>query len=551
MVRKLKLFCTFVGNKILWLSFINFVQGILWFCVEAGFLLVFQGFLLSIGFLDNQSFTLPSWYPRELTSNLIILTVYGLVRAILTGLNKMIPSLICQVFSAEQRKRLLYVSFFENQNVPTSEIVGAFGELSTKAGFFVQHCSTILGLGASLLLLFVFSLRLAMYEACLALILLFIVMLPFRRMNKRISVYGQKLVLDWNHANKVLVDGLKNIFLLRVYRLLNTEYEKGIDKIQSYENHYGRYVSVSTIVSSFPLFAGLLIIATVTYVSKTYLSTDPVNFVAFLYLFLRIAQTASTLSSSASNALFYKDSFLSLYAMTTKYKRAPESTPASLSEINDGTAIGIDFSTVTFSYSPGRPIFKDLNIKLSPGEFLLVKGPSGAGKSTLIKLLVGIIIPDSGKIKIANLDPLEFISSRAKDVGYVGPEPYLIPGSVRENLEYGNKNSITDEKIWEVLTALGLRETIQNFSQGLGEFLNEETQLSTGQKQRLSFARAILRSPKLMILDEATANIDQKTETLILDYLKQLNGKVTVVAISHRESFDGLASQLISMTIHE
>ncbi|MES2528829.1 MAG: ABC transporter ATP-binding protein [Bdellovibrionota bacterium] len=545
MFKKFGKFKGFVGDRVLMLIAANLVLGVLWFAIEIGFLIVFQGFLLSIGFMDQLSLSLPSWYPKDLSSNLTLLALYGFFRAVLTGLKSMIPALVAQIFAAEQRKRIINMCFYNNHNHPTSEILGAFGELTTKAGYFVQHCSNILGMSAAIILLFLLSVRLAPYEAIFSLVLLIAIMLPFRKFNRRIGMYGGDLVKDWNKANKVLLEGMKNIFLLKVYQLLETEYKKGVQTIESYERQYFRYVSISTVISSFPLFAGLLIIAITTYFSKNYFATNPTHFVGFLYLFLRTAQNSSLLNTSLSNAIFYKKSFLNLYHLSSGTSSSRVFESSQVTRV-DNSPISIEFKNIQFSYLENLPIFSDLNLNVNSGEFLLIRGPSGAGKSTLIKLLVGLLKPTQGKIQIGDLDPVSFLASRASDIGYVGPEPFLIPGSVRENLQYGSNLHYADDIIWQILENVSMDNVVNDFPLKLDEYLNEDTQLSTGQRQRIAFARALLRNPKLLILDEATANIDQQTESLIIQYLSQIKGKVTVIAISHRESFNHIADQQIN-----
>jgi ABC-type multidrug transport system fused ATPase/permease subunit len=538
----------FLGKKVSILIMLDSTLGLLWFTTETGFLVIFQGFLLSIGVLGVENLRLPEWYPHSLGANLILLASYGFIRAVLTGLKKMVPSLSSQTFTANQRKKILEKSFFTNHKKPTSEILSVFGELTSKSGHFLFHCSSALSLTVVLLLLMAFSVRLAPIETILSLFTLCCIMLPLKRFNKRIQVFGGKLVIEWDKANKVLVDGLRNIFLLRIYNLLGEEYTNGKSRIEQYESHYVEYLSLSTIISSIPLFLGLLIIAGVTFFSKAYLKTDPLHFLAFLYLFLRIAQNASLLSTALSNTLFYRDAFLKLYRWTsTDSEFIPNFSNVVENKLINPIELKIE--NLSFSYTHGIHVLQNLSVDINGGDFLLIKGPSGAGKSTIIKLLTGMVKPTTGVISVDGMLPSNFIEKYSHVVGYVGPEPYLMPGSVEDNLLFGNKQTLPPEEIWQVLTSLGLSTVIQEFPNQLNEILHEETQLSTGQKQRLSFARAVLRKPKLLILDEATANIDFKTEQMILDYLKLIKGKTTVVAVSHRESFDGLADKVISIGI--
>ena len=535
----------FLGSKVTTLLILDFVFGVLWFGIESGFLIVFQGFLLALQIADLGTLRLPSWYPQGLEINLLIFALYGLIRAALIGAKRIVPALAAENFAANQRNKILKKSLQYGQKSTTSEVLATFGDLTTKAGYCVQHGSIALTSFTIILLLFILSLRLAWVETILSITLLVSVMYPLRRFNKKIRKEGEGLVKEWGKANKLLGDSLKNIFLLRVYSLVEKELKKGMDKIESYGVHYSRYLYASGFIASVPVFFGLLIIAIVAFISKKYLTTDPFHFLAFLYLFLRTAQIASQMNTAITNVLFFQQPFLHLYRWTSDFKEEPLQENHVLPSKIDNQPITIQLSDVSFGYVPNQNILKNLNLSIGSGEFLLLKGPSGVGKSTIIKLMAGMEMPDSGQVQVGDLSPRDFVSMHSSSIGYVGPDPLLIAGTVRENLLYGNLQNVADEDIWISLEELGLLDVIRSFENGLNEILHEDTQLSTGQKQRLSFARAILRKPVFLILDEATANIDYDTESLIVNYLRRFKNKVTVVAISHRDSFDEVADKKV------
>ena len=208
-------------------------------------------------------------------------------------------------------------------------------------------------------------------------------------------------------------------------------------------------------------------------------------------------------------------------------------------------------SHLTFHYKD-KTILNDLSFKVSRGEVLLIRGESGAGKSTLLSLLLGLNIPSSGTVFINNYPPDQIRKSLSTQIGYVGPEPFLIAGSVRENLLYGHQHpeEVSDALLWDSLEKAQLKSEISQLKNQLEENLLEKTQFSTGQKQRLSIARALVRKPSMLILDEATANLDPETEKKFVDLLKTINKDMTTIVVSHKDSFNHICTNQITLHRH-
>jgi ABC-type multidrug transport system fused ATPase/permease subunit len=148
---------------------------------------------------------------------------------------------------------------------------------------------------------------------------------------------------------------------------------------------------------------------------------------------------------------------------------------------------------------------------------------------------MGLVQPQLGAISIAGLKPEKYFTAPGVALGYVGAEPYLIHGTVRENLLYGNTRNIDDSEIFEMLKKVQLGSWFNSLKSPLEHALSENGEgLSTGQKQRLMFARALLRKPQVLILDEISANLDTATEAELASLMSTLRGQCTTVVVSHR-----------------
>jgi ATP-binding cassette subfamily B protein len=198
----------------------------------------------------------------------------------------------------------------------------------------------------------------------------------------------------------------------------------------------------------------------------------------------------------------------------------------------------LEFRDVSFQYTSERFILQNLNLTLERGKTYALVGPTGGGKTTTASLMARLYDPSSGSIWFAGRDIRTLAGAeRARRIGFILQEPMLFSGSIRDNILYGNADyaSMDDTQLQVVLKAAGLASLLQRFDGGLqAKVASTGDSLSLGQKQLIAFMRAVLRSPDLLILDEATANIDTVTEQLLESILHKLPAHTTRVIIAHR-----------------
>ncbi|MFQ6132465.1 MAG: ABC transporter ATP-binding protein [Armatimonadota bacterium] len=197
----------------------------------------------------------------------------------------------------------------------------------------------------------------------------------------------------------------------------------------------------------------------------------------------------------------------------------------------------VEFRKVDFSYEPGQPVLQDINFTAEPGKMIALVGPSGGGKSTLVNLIPRFYDPDDGAILVDGYDLRDVkLSSLRKHIGMVLQETFLFSGTIRANIRYG-KTDATDAEIVAAAQAANAHDFIMEFPEGYETEIGERgVRLSGGQRQRIAIARAILRNPKLLILDEATSSLDSEAEALIQEALDKLMQDRTTFVIAHRLS---------------
>lgn len=195
----------------------------------------------------------------------------------------------------------------------------------------------------------------------------------------------------------------------------------------------------------------------------------------------------------------------------------------------------IVFDGVSFGYDPARPVLHDVNLRIAPGETVAFVGQTGAGKSTAAKLITRFYDPTAGRVLLDGHDLRDVtIESLRRQLGVVPQEPFLFAGSLRYNIAFA-RPEVSDREVWRAVDAVGLREVVERMPDGLDTVVHERGQsLSSGERQLIALARAFHAQPRVLVLDEATSNLDLLSETKIEAALDVLLEARTAVLIAHR-----------------
>jgi len=272
-------------------------------------------------------------------------------------------------------------------------------------------------------------------------------------------------------------------------------------------------------------------------------SLDPGEFVTFILLSQQFIWPMAQFGQIINMYQRARASSERIFGLMNEPSRIEENPDADELVVDDG---GVVYDHVTFGYDDEETIVEDVDFQVAGGDTLALVGPTGAGKSTVLKLLLRMYDVDEGEVRVDGQDISEVtLPSLRQHIGYVSQDTFLFYGTVEENITYGTFDADREDVV-EAAKAAEAHEFIQNLPEGYDTEVGERgVKLSGGQRQRIDIARAILKDPEILVLDEATSDVDTETEMLIQRSLDRLTEDRTTFSIAHRLSTIKDADQIV------
>ena len=264
---------------------------------------------------------------------------------------------------------------------------------------------------------------------------------------------------------------------------------------------------------------------------------------AFAVAAFRVLPSLGRISSGVNTCIFYMKSVDETYnniRELNRYECERDGIQAGAAECEDFSfKRSVTVENVTWRYESGvSDVFSGVNLEIKKGQSVAFIGPSGAGKTTLGDVILGLLIPQSGKVCIDGVDIRTIGTQLSEIIGFVPQSIYLTDDTIRNNIAFGvDEKKIDNERIWKALEKAQMREFIEELPDGLDTLIGERgMRLSGGQRQRLAIARALYLDPQILVLDEATSALDTETETAVMESIDALQGEKTLIIIAHRLS---------------
>ncbi len=369
--------------------------------------------------------------------------------------------------------------------------------------------------------------------ASVSLVAILVLSLPFVVLGRVSYGWGK---LNTSTANQIGVVMQESLQLAKVILGFGNQH-KGYNNLNAaYNAHCRVTVKSQTLSTAIPMLyqpLGAIVLIVALFAARKFFVPIPEMTVLLLVLLRCVFATGRLVASKHSLENF----FPSYEQVKNLRQRAKQFVQSSGNRFFTGFNKEICAEGISFAYPGHGPVLKDINLKILKGKMVAVVGESGAGKSTFIDIVMGFNQPLKGRLSIDGVDFHEFnINSYRRRIGYVPQDSVLFNMTIRENLLWA-KEDANQEEIERACQLANAHEFIEGFPQGYDTLVGDlGMRLSGGQRQRIALARAILRQPELLILDEATSSLDTRSERLIQQAIENIAKETTIIIIAHRLS---------------
>lgn len=523
---------------------------------ELGFAGALILLMRTLGLLQFQQPFMPfsgdfEWTPLRVS---LLLAGMGTVRALAYSGVLSMPLLIEQRVGKRLRRHVLktVLDGTSMERVPASRLFYLFTEVFPKTARCFGLMAAMIPNALIALVLAGFMFRIEPTSAITAWAGIVVTGALVLRLNRYVRSNSKRQLEPYQGLVRGIQRISANWLMICALRLRGAERER----MEGLNEENARFATKAAVLSStapvFSALVGIFLLSTLVYVHTHFGSSSGAEFTSMLYLLVRLVQQLNSLSSSFGSV----NTFLPFLRETNGYLGLTAGSSAQLvehhvapSEEKSSTPPGIAIERLGFRFSSsGRTIIDDLSTTISAGSQFGIVGPSGVGKSTLIALILGVFKPDKGVVLIRGEAAESYLNAHPEELAYVGAEPSLFEGTLRQNLEYGKSSPSSAAQFASAIRDARIEGLVGRLKDGLDHVVKDQgASFSAGERQRLALARALLRDPTLLVLDEFTANLDGETEREIVETIGALRGRCTTIIVSHKPAVLRYCDQVLDM----
>lgn len=478
-------------------------------------------------------------------SVILIITIFSvfIIQAVIDGVSTYLLATVGQKIVARLRQMMwnklirLPVSYFDKQasGESVSRVINDTGIVKDLISqHFPQFITGLISIIGAVIILFIMDWKMTLIMF-IAVPITVAIMMP---LGTRMAKISKNLQDETATFNGKIQQTISEIRLMKASTAEQAEATKGINGIGKLLSYGLKEARIFALIGPFMYtIVMIVIVAIIGYggirVAEGTMSTGSlVAFLLYLFQIIFPITTFAMFFTELQKAKGATERIIDILEM-------PEEAGQEGTD-KDITNQPITVSNVSFAYSEDESVIKNVTFKALPGEMIALAGPSGGGKTTLFGLIERYYQPTAGEIRIGDTPIQELsLASWRSQIGYVSQESAMMAGTIRENVTYGlnDATNIPEERLWEVAKMAYADQFIKTFAKGLDTEVGERgVKLSGGQRQRINIARAFLRDPKILMLDEATASLDSQSEHAVQEALIRLMEGRTTFVIAHRLS---------------
>lgn len=483
---------------------------------------------------------------NEVSKIAITLVVFYVSNALLQYIAEVIMNTVTQKYARDLRKNIsdkinkLELKYFDSRahgetlSIVTNDVDTLGSSLQQSV---TMICESVLTLTGVLIAMFITSWQMAL-TVLASLPLIFLMLLIITKFAVPLFKKRQEEIAEINGVVEENYSGLLVTKAFNAEEEKSTQFEKvnkRLNKTMFKAQFFGGLMQPMMSFISYFAYSTVCLVGGLLMSNGNIITFGTITaFLVYVNLFQsplsQIAQAMNNLQMAAasSNRIF---NFLAEPEL-----KDDSNKPNRLLVENNSIKGSVEFKNVSFGYDKDKLIIPDFSAKIEPGMKVAIVGPTGAGKTTLVNLLMGFYDINSGDILIDGVSIKDMKKSEIRDIfGMVLQDSWLFEGTLRENIIF-NKPNITEEKLSEIIEDANLTHFIATLENGIDTEIKDDESISAGQKQLITIARALVQDSPLLILDEATSNVDTRTEILIQEAMDRLTQNRTSFVIAHRLS---------------
>lgn len=451
------------------------------------------------------------------------------------------------LFNSQKQMSLMLIKFYLNQpysyhlNINTSELVRTITQDTLNCSSFLTN---VFFLFTELIVLILVVCFLFFVNKMMTIALIVLFTFAFFGLFKKLKTKLKSVSLDNQKYHGQMIKwiqqslgAIKDIKTLAKEQFFVGKYHENLIKFASAQKYFNFLQQVPRLFIE-TMVVSIILLMIILLLSRGMSALTIVTQIAvFAMASFRLMPSMNRMQVALSAMIYYKPS------LDIIYKDLKKTVNSEVFEEEENKKIdlkyGISVNNLSYKYpNNGRMVLTNISFNIKYSQSVAFIGQTGAGKTTIVDLILGLLLPTTGNIKVGNVDIHKNRKDWSSKIGYVPQYIFLMDDSVKNNIIfYNNNEDVNDEQLWKAIEQAQLKDFIKSLPNGLDTVVGERgIRLSGGQRQRIGIARALYNKPELLVLDEATSSLDNETEKAVIEAIDNLYGKITMIVVAHRLS---------------